>query len=409
MPEARDYPTDPFKISNAMVRQGMSLQTKIYIVRILFCLTTLALLAINDALCRGQPGDHPWLLAIGLAYPHLGHLLFGRLDVSRRRGHLLFMADGLFVGAVAGALEFAMMPSLVLVVISLFNWMVVGGPVLVLLGGILMLAGMLTSGASLDASHLLAGGTCLASNGLAVFIAIGYFLIVAGIIHRLIGELRLQQVEFQARSDSASTAQAMAEQALLAVLPPSAAQKMADTGDLPVEHLPAATLLLLEITAANATSPTLDDITEALPLCDAILERHGVELLKTFGRQAIALSRKESGPDDACKAFREIDKHFRNLGSQPVPGSASLSVRAALHVGSVTAGLVHPERLNLDLFGNGLQELGRLMQESVEPSEPGLLVSAAAYQRLTQRAGLVALHPDQPESTSYLLATNPRS
>lgn len=403
MPEAKDYPTSPFKLSNTMARQGMSLQAKIYIVRTLFCLTVLALLAINDVLCRGQPGDHPWLLAIGLLYPHIGHLLFGRLDVSRRRGHLLFMADGLFVGAVTGALEFAMMPSLVLVVISLFNWMVVGGPILVLLGSTFMLTGMLTSGASLDASHLLPGGTCFASDGLAVFIAIGYFLIVAGIIHRLVGELRLQQVEFQARTDSASTAQTMAEQALLAVLPPSAAQKMADTGDCPAEHLPAATVLLLELTAADAAPPTLDDIKEALPLCNAILERHGLELLKTFGQQAIALSRKESGPDDAFKAFLEIDIHFRNLGGQLAPDSVHLSVRAVLHVGNVTVGLVHPERLNLDLFGNTMKELGRLMKESAELGEPGLIVSASAYLHLKQPAGLKPIHPDQPESTNYLL------
>lgn len=387
----------------------MSLQTKIYVVRILFCLTTLALLAMNDAFCRGQPGNHPWLLAIGLLYPHLGHLFLGRLDISRRRGHLLFMADGLYVGAVTGALEFAMMPSLVLVIISLFNWMVVGGPILVLLGGTFMFAGMLISGSSPDVSHLLSGSTCLASDGLAVFIAIGYFLIVAGIIHRLVGELRLQQVEFQARSDSASTAQAMAEQALLAVLPPSAAQQMADTGDCPTEHLPSATLLLLELSGPGATAPTLDDAKEVLPLCNAILERHGVELLKTFGRQAIALSRKASGPDDALKAFVEIDKHLMNHDSPFGTERTRLSMRAALHIGGVTAGLVHPERLNLDLFGTAMDELGGLMKESAEQGRPGLIVSASAYRKMSLTAGLTPLHPAEPDSTSYLLATNPRS
>lgn len=349
-------------------------------------MTTLVLLAANDALCRGQPGNHPWLLAAGVLYPPIGHALFGRLDISRRRGHVLFLADAMFVGAIIAALDFALLPGVVLVVISLFNWMVVGGAVLVALGTLFMGLGMLTMGMSPFALELIPANGCAISNWLAILIAVAYFLIVARIIHRLIGDLRLQQVEFQARSDSASLAQVMAEQALLAVLPPSVAQKMADAGKFLPERTEA-TVLLLDFRMDDKSSPGLDGMQDALLVCDRILARHGVELIKSFGSQALAASWRPSGPDDACTAFLEVAKFFNDHG-HPIA-----SLRGILHHGSATLGLVQPERLNLDLFGPPLDEVARL---TAAPSlqVPGLFASASAYRLLSKPSTFSPL-PDE--------------
>lgn len=367
--------------------ETFSLQGRIFFVRLLFCMTTLALLAANDAFCRAQPDDHPWLLVGGILYPPLGHVLFGRLDISRRRGHVLFLADGMFVGAVIAALQFALLPGVVLVVISLFNWMVVGGTVLVALGLLFMFLGMLTMGMNPFAAEFVPSGGCAVSNWLASLIAITYFMIVARIIHRLIGDLRLQQAKFQARSDSASSAQAMAEQALLAVLPPSAAQKMADAGEFVPERIEAATVLLLDFRTDDNGSSVLDTIQDALLVCDRILARHGVELIKSFGNQALAASWNSSGPAEACAAFLEIDTFFKDHGHR------ISSLRGILHHGAVTMGLVQPERLNLDLFGTPLDELARL---ATAPSlqAPGLFASASAYRLLSKPSDFSPL-PDE--------------
>lgn len=367
--------------------EPFSLQGRIFFVRLLFCLTTLALLAANDAFCRGQPGDHLWLLMGGILYPLLGHVLFGRLDISRRRGHVLFLADGMFVGAVIAALQFALLPGVVLAVISLFSWMVVGGAVLVALGMLFMFLGMLTMGMNPFAVEFVPTTGCTLSNWLASLIAVAYFLIVARIIHRLIGDLRLQQVKFQARSDSASSAQAMAEQALLAVLPASAAQKMAGAGEFAPERIEAATVLLLDFRMDDNGSPGLDTMQDALLVCDTILARHGVELIKSFGSQALAASRNPSGPDEACAAFLEIATFFKDHGHR------ISSLRGILHHGAVTMGLVQPERLNLDLFGTPLDELARL---AAAPSlrSPGLIASGSAYRLLSQPSDFIPL-PDE--------------
>lgn len=356
-----------------------TLQGRIFFVRLLFCMTTLALLAANDAYCRVQPGDHLWLLAAGLLYPPIGHVLFGRLDISRRRGHVLFLADGMFVGAVIAALQFALLPAVVLAVISLFSWMVVGGVMLVALGMLFMFLGMLTMGMNPFAVEFATIAGCAVSNWLAGLIAVTYFLIVARIIHRLIGDLRLQQVRFQARSDSASSAQAMAEQALLAVLPPSAAEKMTGEGEFPPERIEAATVLLFDFRAEGEASPGLDAMQDALLICETILTRHGLELIKSFGNLALAASRSRSGPDDACAAFLEIATFFKDHGHR------ISFLRGILHHGRVTLGLVQPERLNLDLFGTPLDELARLAT-AASLQVPGLFASDSAYRLLSQPA-----------------------
>ncbi len=402
-------PTNPFKLPGKTARQGLALQGKIFILRVAFCVLTLALLAVNDAICRGQPGDHLWLLIVGLLYPHIGHLLFGRLDISRRRGHVLFMVDGMFVGAVIGALEFSLLPSLILAVISLFNWMVVGGPILVALGLSFLFGGTLTTGMNLGNLAFSSAASCNAINWLASILAIGYFLIVARIIHRLIGELRLQQVDFQARSDSASSAKTMAEQALLAILPASAAQQMADKGQLPTMVIQDATLLLLDFVPENGRFPALDDLKDAFHVTSMILTRHGIELVKTYGSQAIAISRKENGPNDAFKAFQEIDNYFKDHRSQATRERTCLSLRGRLHQGTVTMGLVQPERLNLDLLGEAVNELLLLPADSVTPQPPTLTVSAVAYRKLNNLTDFVPTTSGNSPPDSYTYAPNQAS
>jgi hypothetical protein len=408
MPKSsQQSPTNLFNLPGKASRQGLALQGKIYILRVAFCVSTLALLAVNDAICRGQPGDHLWLLIGGLLYPHIGHLLFGRLDISRRRGHVLFVVDGIFVGAIIGALEFSLLPSLVLAVVSLFNWMVVGGPILVAIGLSFLFGGALTTGMSLGSLAFSSAAPCDAVNWLASILAIGYFLIVARIIHRLVGELRLQQVDFQARSDSASSAKTMAEQALLATLPATAAQQMADTGQLPTVVIQDATLLLLDFAPENGSPPALDDLKDAFHVTTMILARHGIELVKTFGSQAIAVSRKENGPNDAFKAFLEIDSFFKDHQSQAVSKHLHHSFRGRLHQGTVTMGLVQPERLNLDLLGAAMNELLSLPADSVTPQTPALTVSGIAYRKLNNASDFIP--SASSASGSYTYAPNQAS
>jgi hypothetical protein len=405
--DKQTMPKSPQSHSNSPARPDKTsrqtlLPGKIYVVRVIFSVMTLVLLAVNDAVCHGRLGHHAWLLLAGVLYPHLGHLLLGRFDISRRRGHALFLIDGLFVGAVIGALEFAMLPSMVLVVISLFNWMIVGGPILVALGITLMFAGMMTGGAVNSVFLAGASTTCNAADWLASAILLGYFLIVARIIHQLVGELRMQQAAFQARSDSASMAKNLAERALLAVLPASAAQTLAEKNELVPEFVQGATLLLFEIGPNDNHVPSLDSLKDTFHVCEMIMARHGIELVKTFGRRAIAISRRESGPDDAITAMTEIDNYFADHRSLTTSANVRCTLRGTFHYGPVTIGLVQPERLNLDLFGETVDELAKLAALAGIPPSTKLIASPVAYRKLRNPASFIPFQNNGAIPSCYL-------
>ena len=395
MAETSNSPNGFVRFFNRATLANISLQGKIYVVRLLFCLTAMSLLLLDDIYCKGSSGDHPWLFVGGLFYPHLGQLLFGRLDISRRRGHALFLADGMFVGAVIATLDFALLPSIIFIILNLFNWMIVGGFILVASGILFMFLGTLTIGTAPDMIPFGSSATCDITNWLASLIAIGYFLVVAQLIHKLIGELRLQQVGFQARSDSADSAKAMAESALLAVLPTSAALQMAETGTVATESVNEAALLIIEFRNPDGSTPILEAMQDALHVCDAILSRHDIEVIKSAGSRILAFSRAESGLDDAVKAFLEIDNFYRDheAGRQ--------SLRGIVHGGPVTIGLVQPQRLNLDLFGPGIDELSRLAAEATQKEMTGLIVTADAYNKLKNHLDRNLILLDDMRFTCY--------
>ncbi len=383
-------------------RQHTTLESRVYVVRVIFSITTLAMLALNDALCRGVPGDHLWILIVGLLYPHVGQLLLGRFDISRRRGHLLFMLDGLFVGTVIGALDFALFPSAVLLLTNLFNWLVIGGASLLAFGITFLFAGALIAGTTLPLSPTALGGTCNATQWVAGIILVGHFIIVARIIHRLVSELRLQQVSLQAQTDSAITAKTTAEQALLAILPASVAQRLMDTGTIENETLQHATLLFLEFGHEDGLAASHDELKEAFPVGERILARHGIELIKTWGHQAIALGRGIQNPEKAVTALREIDAFFADHAGLKQPDKGRLTCRGVIHQGAVTLGLVQPTRLNLDITGEPVRQLHALSKLLSAHPAARIIVSSVAYEKLANPTGFTLVDTSEIPSAAYL-------
>lgn len=363
----------------------------------------LVILALSDTLCHNSPGSHGWLLFTGLAYPHLGHLLLGRFNIRRRRGHVIFIVDGFFVGAVVAALDLAVVPSAVLVAINIFNWMIIGGPTLIALGITAMLAGMATLGSS--ATEALQGSitSCASTDWLASGILICYFLIVARVIHQLVEEMHQQQTRLQAEFDATVNARNLAERALLAVLPPSVGQMLSEKGEVMPTTIDNATLLLVEFDPGNTNAPSVSNLTDAIKICDLILTRHGFELIKTFGHRALAMSRAESGPDNAIMAAREISSHLADHYSLPGASSTPGFIRVAMHCGSVTLGLVQPERLNLELLGEAVDRLTILAATTASQPSPTVVASVAAQRRLLNPAGFELVSGNDQGLAHYLL------
>lgn len=361
----------------------------------------LAMLLVSDTVCRNQPWANVWLLVAGVAYPHVSQLLFGRFE-GRRRGYAIFVVDGLFSGAVIAAVGLASVPSAVLAAINLFNWMIIGGPALVALGVTAALAGIALS----DAPAIATANVCVTSDVVAEIVLITYFFVIARFIHRDIAELRQQHAEFQAESDAAVNARKLADRTLLSILPNSAGRVLAETGELPPATLDSATVLLVEFGWLPSKPPSVSDLADCFKICDTIMNRHGVECIKTFGRRYLAMSREVTGPDDAIAAVRELSSYLCDHRSMQTGDETQRIVKAFLHCGDVTAGLVQPARQNYDLLGDAIEFVHALAE--LPPGEPmaTIVASAAAYRRLRDTAGFVAT-TDKPDTIIYLSHLTP--
>ena len=369
-------------------RKQLPWQGRLYAIRVLFTTMILVMLAVNDAACRGQPGDHLLLLLVGAAYPHIGHLLLGRFEGRRRRGQAILVIDGLFAGAVIGSIGLVSAPSAVLATVSLFNWMILGGPVLVAMGMTAAVVGVALAGP--QSIMTTAVGSCAPADSLAAVVLLGYFFVIARIIYRHIGEMRRQQADLQAETDSATSARTLADKALLGVLPLSVAETLAEKGELAPATIADATLMLIEFTWSRGESPTVADLADCFQVCETILTRHGLEGIKTFGRRYLAMSRAASGPDDAVAAARELNNYLFDHRALVGSPTAQRSVRTILHCGAVATGMVQPARLNFELLGETVEALHSLAGIAMAQPMATVVASAAAHRRLKNPAGFLA-------------------
>ncbi len=368
--------------------QELSWQGRLYAIRVLFTAMVLVVLGVDDALCRDQTATHFWLMLAGGLYPHVGKLLLGRFEGRRRGGYPMMVVDGLFSGVVIAALGPSSAPSAVLAAINLFNWMAVGGPFLVGLGMTAALAGFALSQPDLIAQST---STCSASGTLAGILLVGYFFVVGRFIHNHIGRMRQQYLQFQSESDAAARAQTAADRALAGVLPASAAAFLIERGDVPTETLDGATILLIEFAWKRAESPSVAALADSFEICDSVIGRHGFECVKTFGRAYLAVSRAPTGPDDAIATATEVNNYLLDHGGLPGSPFSQRSIRAVIHCGTITAGLVQPSRLNYELLGEPLEAMNALATFAREQPLGNAIVSESAQRRMQTTSGFVAV------------------
>lgn len=391
-------PPNQFPQSKAK-HQEFPWQGRFYVIRIIFTTMVMVVLAVSDVVCRNQPGDHLWLFAVGAIYPHVGHLLLGRFEGRHRRGYAVLIVDGLFAGAVMAAIGLASAASTVLAAINLFNWMVIGGPILTALGVMAALAGIALSGTPFIS---IATSPCVASDVLAGIVLIGYLLVVARFIYQHIDGLRKQQLEFQAQSDATNRARKLADRALIAVLPTSVAEVLSDTGGMPSESIHDVTILLLDFARIRGDSPSIADLADCFRTCDAIIARHGFECIKTFGRRYLAISRAKTGPDDAVTAATEVRNFLFDHKAMTSLPQTSQSIRAFVHCGTVTAGLVQPSRLNFDLLGEPMDTIDAMIAHTQVESTDSIVASPVAKRRMQKSKGFVAPAAEVLTSSTYI-------
>jgi class 3 adenylate cyclase len=133
---------------------------------------------------------------------------------------------------------------------------------------------------------------------------------------------------------------------------------------------------------------------------DALVDRHGVEKIKTIGDAYMVIGKDAVAPvaELALDMFAAVAQYNQRTGS-------TLAVRAGMHVGPAITGVIGVKRLHYDVWGDAVNTASR-MESTGQPGR--IQVSAAVWQalRLQHRfecRGTIAIKGKGPMCTFFLL------
>lgn len=349
---------------------------RFHVLRLMLVLMVLALLAVQVGSCGRLTAYSVLLFGFGLVYPFLVRVLLGRLEGRRRHGRVSLLFDGFFAGALLPAIGFEPTASIVIGLVSLFNWIAVGGVAFAINGLVAAAAGLGVSAAivGLDQAR-----SCEPAAWLAYGVLLVYMPFVAWAMFRYGAALRQRCDELQLERDRAESGRCRVSQLLTGLLPEAAARQLLESGDISRRTLPDAVLLLGAVRSGSDSGKRVAWLGNLLGPCREILARHDLELVKTFGGRFLALAKDSAGVDSAVAAAQEIAAYFRNHGGAGPDGGTEWPLCLTIHCGSVEAGLVRKEVVDYDVVGQPLDEAVAL---ATRWDAPGVLVSSSARLRL---------------------------
>ncbi|MGZ9089786.1 MAG: adenylate/guanylate cyclase domain-containing protein [Rhodoplanes sp.] len=113
---------------------------------------------------------------------------------------------------------------------------------------------------------------------------------------------------------------------------------------------------------------------------DAACERLGVDKIKTIGDSYMAVGGLSGDPLQGSRAIGLLALEFLDIiENAPALGDAKLQMRAGIHSGPVTAGVIGNARMTYDLWGDTVNVASRMESHGV----PGRIHVSAAYKDFT--------------------------
>jgi class 3 adenylate cyclase/ligand-binding sensor domain-containing protein len=180
------------------------------------------------------------------------------------------------------------------------------------------------------------------------------------------------------------------EELLLNILPENVAEELKNTGRYEARHFEEVTIMFTDFKdftkISETMSPTelVEEIDEYFRAFDAIVQKHGVEKIKTIGDSYMAAGGiPVSDPDHAVKMVAaaleirdQVDKIRKDRESAGRPG---FQARIGIHTGPVVAGIVGSRKFAYDIWGDSVNLASRL-ESSGEAGK--INISIATYQKI---------------------------
>lgn len=183
-------------------------------------------------------------------------------------------------------------------------------------------------------------------------------------------EITRQKEEIEAQKSQIEQEQAKSEKLLLNILPKETAEELKTHGKAKARRYENATVLFTDVGHFTQLSEKLEaeELVKLLDFYfsafDEIMDRHGIEKIKTIGDAYMAVSgvpiTAENSALPAVAAAREmqafIDANPHDLAADVPP----FQMRVGLHTGPVVAGVVGTRKFAYDIWGDTVNLAARM-------------------------------------------------
>ncbi|MEX2459516.1 MAG: adenylate/guanylate cyclase domain-containing protein [Actinomycetota bacterium] len=207
--------------------------------------------------------------------------------------------------------------------------------------------------------------------------------------------------------------QEKSEALLLNILPSSIAERLKATTQSIADDFESATVLFADVVnftplARRLTAAEVVGILDQLfSHFDMLVERHGLEKIKTIGDCYMAASGvPDPAPDHARKAAL-LALDMRDAVATSAIGQRGLELRIGINSGPVVAGVIGTKRFLYDLWGDAVNTASRMEAHSA-PGE--IQITRATYELLKdefvfKKRGTIVVKGKGPMETWYLVGT----